>query len=207
MQFHFANLLTLRQASALQQEGVVLGFECAPTVSLGVRGNAKDLLWPREEWLKMGFAIEYADRGGQATIHNPGQLVIFPTLDVRPWGAKKFVDYLLKASQSFLAKRGVESLCRREDPGLYTDQGKIMSIGLRIKKGVAHHGIAINIRNDLTPFQGIRVCGKAAAPVAMLASEAPMPELFSSWAEEFKAQLTSTPISPNLSLEFTDVRS
>ncbi len=207
MQFHFAGLMTLRQASSFQTQGTVLGFECVPTVSLGVRGNSQDLLWPEEKWREMGFAVERADRGGQATIHNPGQLVIFPCLDVRPWGARNFVDSLIKTSQKFLLRRGVETSCRKSEPGLYTARGKIMSIGLRIHRGVAHHGIAINVRNDLEPFQGIRVCGKAAAPVDRLGQSEPLAALFSSWTEEFKAQLTSKPISTNLGFAISDVRS
>ncbi len=201
MQFQFLGQIPYEKAVYGQQVGVVSGFECPPVVSMGVRAGAQDLLNGEDYWRHQGFQICRTDRGGQATIHNPGQLVIFPTLDVRPWGARLFVDHLIIATRNFLQAHGLESHCRSGEPGLFTSQGKIMSVGLRIKKGVAYHGIAINLSNDLEPFTHIRVCGRVGVAMDRLADHgrvAPLPTLFASWTEAFTAQLTTRTFSPNL---------
>lgn len=207
MQFHFIGRTNYKDALAAQSSGVVLGFEPEPIVTLGIRATDADFLWDAARLAELGYSVERIDRGGQATIHNPGQLVIFPSLDVRPFGARQFVNLLIQSSRRFLLRYGIASACRKEAPGLYTERGKIMSIGLRIHRGIAYHGISINVRNDLSIYQSIRVCGVGAAQVDRMNVEQALSDLFLSWSEEFKAQLTSEPFSTNLVHEFTDVRS
>lgn len=205
----FLGLLSFAEAQAKQQEawaavrggnieGKILGFEVEPTVTLGARGGPEDVLWPEEEWRARGFAVAHADRGGHATLHNPGQLVIFPTLNIRTLGVRRFVDLLSEVSRTVLAEYGTRAYWNDKAPGLYTERGKIVSIGLRVRAGVSTHGIAINVRNDLAPFSGIRVCGRQGLAVDRLRTDVPLGEIFAAWAREFRAQLTTTANSHNL---------
>lgn len=213
MQSQYLGQLTYEAAVQAQKLGWVTGFESFPVVTLGLRARPLDLLRPEEFWEKEGFQVVHSDRGGQATIHNPGQLVIFPTLDVRPWGARQFVGHLIQATQNFLSRKGIESRCRSGEPGLFTAKGKIMSVGLRVKNGIVHHGLAINVANDLRPFAFIRVCGRESAALDRLVEYGvtdPLADLFSDWVQAFMAevarqpQLTKSAFSPNLC---TDARS
>jgi len=207
--FTYCGLISFQQAQELQMQtwlevrhgrspDTILGFELEPTVTLGARGGEEDILWLEQRWREQGFTIARAERGGQATLHNPGQLVIFPTVNIRKLGVKKFVCVLSDVTREFLRQHGTMAKWMDADPGLYTDRGKIMSLGLRVKAGIVTHGIAINVHNDLAPFSGIRVCGRQGVRVDKLHTERPLSELFSSWAGLFKAQLTRPSISHNL---------
>lgn len=185
-------------AAALEaaRPGTVLGFEPDPVVTLGHRADLKSaFLWPAARFEELGFAILPTDRGGEATIHSPGQLVIFPALDVRPVGVRRFVGLLESATRRWLTRFQVEATWNPCEPGLYTREGKVVSIGLRVQKGIVRHGLAINVRNDLKVFSGIRVCGKASQKMAFVPTEQPLDELFLSWAEDFRRQLTSGAVS------------
>lgn len=213
MQSQYLGQVAYEDAIRAQKLGVIAGFESRPVVTLGLRAGPTDLIHGDAFWRERNYHVLPTDRGGQATIHNLGQLVIFPTLDVRPWGARLFVDHLMEATRIFLESQGLKAACRKGEPGLFTSRGKIMSVGLRIKNGVAHHGIAINVTNDLTPFAWIRVCGREGAPMDRLANYGAtesLPELFLQWLEAFycqvarQPQLTTAAFSPNLC---TDARS
>lgn len=196
--FHFGE-----QAQAETPLPAVVGFESEPTVSVGRRGGADDLLWSPKKWAEQGFVIHSAERGGQATIHNPGQLICFVSHDVRELGIRRYVCVLKKATERFLQQNGVATVWRDEAPGLYTSLGKIMSLGLRVHGGRTFHGLAINVHNDLAPFCGIRVCGLQNASVDRLKTEKSLENLFIEWVAEYKALLTSTAISKNLEPDFS----
>lgn len=107
--------------------------------------------------------IVQTDRGGQVTYHGPGQLIIYPLIDLRRnnLGVKKFVNLLEKTVVDTLADYGISAHARDDAPGIYiTDSGaKICSLGLRIKKGCSYHGLALNITTDLSYFKRINPCG------------------------------------------------
>lgn len=169
--------------------GVILGFECEPVITLGVRGSESDLEAAPEALKARGFAIQRVDRGGQATIHNPGQLVIFPIVDVHDLGARRWVSFLLRVTRLTLDSFGCESQCREGQPGLYTKKGKVASIGVRFRRGVSTHGVAVNIHNELTDFGFIRACGIRQAPVDQLGGSFRVEEVFSRWLEIFLKEL------------------
>jgi lipoate-protein ligase B len=170
-------------------EGVILGFECEPVITLGVRGSESDLEASPEALNARGFAIERVDRGGQATVHNPGQLVIFPIVPVRDLGARHWVNFLLRVTRLTLSSFGCESECREGQPGLYTKKGKVASIGVRFRQGVSTHGVAINVHNELSDFGFIRACGIRRAPVDQLGGSFRVDEVFSRWLEIFSKEL------------------
>lgn len=172
--------------------GTVIGFESEPVVTLGVRGEKGDLCLSESEFESRGFKVYHIDRGGQATLHNPGQLVIFPVLHVKTFGVRAWIDLLLKVSAATLEEFGKKSQCRPGSPGLYTDQGKIASIGVRIRHGISTHGIAINVCNDLSPFAGIRACGVTNASMDRLGENIAPEAVFSSWRKYFQNASTLT---------------
>lgn len=142
---------------------VVLGFEYYPVITLGKRAEAQDeLLWKSEELQAQGFEVVETDRGGQATLHSPGQLVIYPLVPIRKLqiSVRDFVALLEEATIQWLSKYQIQAY-RKEDAGVFTDKGKIAFIGIRVENGITRHGISINVSNDLNLFGGIRACGKA----------------------------------------------
>ncbi|MBK2106669.1 lipoyl(octanoyl) transferase LipB [Francisella philomiragia] len=106
--------------------------------------------------------IVETDRGGQVTYHGPGQAVIYFLLDIKrnKLGAKKLVDIVEKACTNILQKHyNLNSHTIENAHGIYINNKKIASLGLRIKQGKSYHGIAINTKMDLTPFSYINPCG------------------------------------------------
>lgn len=105
--------------------------------------------------------IVQSDRGGQVTYHGPGQLVAYVLMDIkrRNLGIKTLVGLLEKVLIATLNEYGVPSVVRCGAPGVYIEDKKIASIGLRVKNGCTYHGIALNVDMDLAPFNAINPCG------------------------------------------------
>ncbi len=103
------------------------------------------------------------DRGGQVTYHGPGQLVVYPLIDIRRagLGVRDLVTALERAVIEYCASLGIEAECRKNAPGVYVAGKKVASVGLRIRRGASYHGLAFNVNMDLEPFQRINPCGYA----------------------------------------------
>ena len=101
------------------------------------------------------------DRGGEVTYHGPGQLVIYFLIDIKEikLGPKALVQKLQELISSILGHYDIKSSFIEGAPGVYVDDKKIASIGLRISQGKTYHGISINVDMDLTPFSFINPCG------------------------------------------------
>lgn len=101
------------------------------------------------------------DRGGQVTYHGPGQLIVYPLLDLSrvEMGPRRLVSTLEQAVIACLADFRIEAHAQRKAPGVYVGVRKIASIGLRIRRGCCYHGVAINVAMDLAPFSRINPCG------------------------------------------------
>ncbi len=118
-----------------------------------------------------GIALAYTDRGGDITYHGPGQIVVYILMDLqrRGWGPKRLVTALEQAVINLLADYRIGAERRVGAPGVYTAEGKIAALGLRVKQGRSYHGLALNINMDLTPFSRIDPCGYPGQPVTQLA--------------------------------------
>jgi lipoyl(octanoyl) transferase len=126
----------------------------------------------REHLLSPGdIPVVQIDRGGQVTYHGPGQLVIYPLLDLRrhALGVRQLVVALESAIIAYLAQLGIVAAGSREAPGVYVQGAKLASIGLRIRRGASYHGVALNVSLDLQPFDRINVCGFRGLGVTRLA--------------------------------------
>lgn len=101
------------------------------------------------------------NRGGQVTYHGPGQLMVYPLLDIQRRGldVRRMVQGIEQAVIDTLAGFGICAARRTGAPGVYVDDAKIASLGLRIERGCAYHGLAVNVAMDLEPFGRINPCG------------------------------------------------
>ena len=132
--------------------------------TLGTAANKAHVLDPKD------IPVYQSDRGGEVTYHGPGQLVIYFLLDFKKlnMGPKTLVETLQKFVQSILDEFDIESSLIAGAPGVYVDDKKIASIGLRISNGKTYHGISINIDMDLEPFSYINPCGYEGLKVVQL---------------------------------------
>jgi lipoyl(octanoyl) transferase len=161
----------------------LMGLEHKPVITLGKRANPTDDLQVDAETIKdLGYEIVESERGGQATLHNKGQLVIYPIISLREhgMGVKAYVDLLLEITRDILAIHNISSVVSEERPGLYTPNGKIAFVGIRVENGVSRHGISINVNNELADFALISSCGEKDAKFDQVQRHSPVPlrELF-----------------------------
>ena len=146
-----------------------------PVFTQGQAGKPEHLLLPGD------IPVVHVDRGGQVTYHGPGQVVLYPLLDVRRGkiGVRDLVTALENAVIDVLSHYGVSARAWPDAPGVYvmTEAGeaKIASLGLRIRRGASFHGVALNVDGDLTPFLRINPCGYAGMPMAKLADLVSLP--------------------------------
>jgi lipoyl(octanoyl) transferase len=139
-------------------------LEHPPVFTLGMNGKPEHLLAPGS------IPVISIDRGGQVTYHGPGQLVVYPLIDVRRsgLGVRQLVVGLENAVIEFCRERGVTAVGRRDAPGVYVENRKLGSIGLRVRRGCSYHGLSFNVAMDLEPFQRINPCGYAGLQVTDL---------------------------------------
>lgn len=139
-------------------------IEHNPVYTLGQAGKLEHILSPDN------IPIEKSDRGGQVTYHGPGQLVIYPLLNLRRLnlGVRELVSLLENSIINLLSTYHIVAEARRDAPGVYVKSAKIASIGLRIRRGYCYHGVAFNIAMDLNPFTGINPCGMSQLPITQL---------------------------------------
>jgi lipoyl(octanoyl) transferase len=125
-----------------------------------------------EHLLETGdIPVVQIDRGGQVTYHGPGQLMIYPLIDLRRagLGVRDLVTALEQSIVDLAAEYDIDAASRRDAPGVYVDGVKLASIGLRIRRGSSFHGMALNVDTDLEPFSRINPCGFKGLQVTSLA--------------------------------------
>jgi len=103
------------------------------------------------------------DRGGQITYHGPGQLIVYPLIDLRRFGmgVRNMISCLENTVIAMLDEHKIDAYARKDAPGVYCGEAKIASLGLRVKRGACYHGLSLNIDMDLQPFADINPCGYA----------------------------------------------
>jgi lipoyl(octanoyl) transferase len=123
--------------------------------TLGLNSKPEHLLAPGD------IPVIQIDRGGQVTYHGPGQLMIYPLIDLRRagLGVRDLVTALEQSVVDLAADYGIEAASRCDAPGVYIEGVKLASVGLRIRRGSSFHGMALNVDVDLEPFSRINPCG------------------------------------------------
>jgi lipoyl(octanoyl) transferase len=139
--------------------------EHPPVFTLGLNASREHLLAPGD------IPVVQIDRGGQVTYHGPGQLMIYPLLNLRrlKLGVRELVVALENAVISYAAEQGISAEGSRKAPGVYVGGAKLASVGLRIRRGACYHGMALNVSLDPQPFERINVCGYKDLRVTRLA--------------------------------------
>ena len=146
-------VFTSNRAASTQDEIWITEHEAIYTVGL----NRKDFNNP----LRTDIAVLPVDRGGKITYHGRGQLIIYPLIDLERYQLtiRTFVTLIEKSIVSFLSRRNIKASAKIEAPGVYIENKKIASLGLRIKNHASYHGLSMNIDMDLSPFEAIDPCG------------------------------------------------
>ena len=144
---------TDRRDAATPDELWVLEHD--PVFTLGMNADAVHLLDPGD------IPVVKVDRGGQVTYHGPGQLVVYPLIDLRRagLGVRDLVTALEQAVITTAARFGIPAATRPGAPGVYVDGAKLASVGIRVRRGASYHGVSVNVDMDLGPFGRINPCG------------------------------------------------
>ena len=171
-----------REATALQERlrervqagrlpDLLLLLEHPPVYSLGRRSQPADLPLPDAFLQDRGIDVVRTERGGKLTYHGPGQLVGYPVMHVP--NVRAFVETMERAIVDALGAAGLEAGVRagREYTGVWTGDRKIASIGIHVSRRVSIHGFAVNVENDLAPFDWVTACGLPGVRMTSLREE------------------------------------
>jgi lipoate-protein ligase B len=165
-----------RRQGRLERDLLIL-IEHPPVFTLGRRGGIENLLVSQAFLAEEGIAVVPIERGGDITYHGPGQLVVYPIVDLNQSGFKvvDFVAALEHAMVRTAAGWGVDASGDTSRRGAWVAGRKLGSIGITVRRGISFHGLALNVHTDLTPFQWINPCGMQSCRMTTLAGEAGQP--------------------------------
>jgi lipoyl(octanoyl) transferase len=162
---------TRRQADELPD--VLLLVEHPPVYTRGRRSRDDDLPFAPEWYAEQGIDVVPVRRGGQLTYHGPGQLVGYPIMRI-----EDTVAYLRTMEEALVAALGDEGIVARNRPedgfdytGVWVQERKIASLGVHVSRGVTTHGFAVNVDNDMRPFEWAVACGLHGVRMTSLADE------------------------------------
>jgi lipoyl(octanoyl) transferase len=195
IEYREATMLQERLRARRQQDqcdDVLLLLEHPPVYTRGRRSEPGELPMGEQWYRSQGIDVVDTDRGGRLTYHGPGQLVGYPIVRVQDVVA--YVRTIERALVAALADEGVEAHARAaEGPdftGVWVDERKIGSIGVHVSRGVATHGFAVNVENDLQPFEWVVPCGLEGVRMTSLSKElrAPAPGLMPGFREKTAAR-------------------
>jgi lipoyl(octanoyl) transferase len=167
-----------REVEAARNDGripdVLLLLEHAPVYTKGRRSTPDELPMGEDWYRRQGIDVVETDRGGRVTYHGPGQLVGYPIVSLRPYrnDVHEYIRRMERVIISALGDLGVEAKLVDGLTGVWTpERRKIGSIGVHVSRGITTHGFAINVNNDLQPFEWIVPCGIEACRMSSLSRE------------------------------------
>lgn len=172
----YAEALALQKKLAADKAGgeprdFLILVEHPPVVTLGRSSKPANVLLPRAELARRGIEVFDVERGGDVTLHGPGQLVGYPIVDLRRagLGVTDYMRFLEGVVIGTLGGFGVEAFARKGLTGVWTGRGKIAAIGVAVRRWVSFHGFALNVSIDLSLFDVIVPCGLAGERVTSMA--------------------------------------
>ena len=181
---------------------VLLLLQHPPVITMGKSGKAHNVLDPRAIREK-NIKVIFTDRGGDVTYHGPGQLVIYPILNLRLHGLN-VPDYVWKLEEMvirLLALYGIEAARVEKMRGVWVGKEKIAALGVHLSRWISKHGLALNVNTNLDPFDLINPCGtgrRATSMARILGRELPVEEVESlmiqSFAEVFGVSISREPM-------------
>jgi len=166
-----------RQLEGRRQRGevpdVLLLLEHPPVYTRGRRSQPQELPMGAEWYEAQGIEVRDTDRGGLVTYHGPGQLVAYPIVHLGAYGddVLMYVRGLERTMIESLGEHGVSARTIEGLTGVWVDRRKIGSIGLHVSRGVTTHGLAVNVNNDLQPFEWVVPCGIEGVAMTSLSRE------------------------------------
>lgn len=163
----------LESVAAGAAPDTLLFVEHPPVLTLGASFHEENLLLPLAEYERRGIAVERTGRGGDVTYHGPKQLVAYPIFDLNPHG-KDLHQWLRDLEGTVvrtLAAFGLEGYRFPPNTGVWVREKKVAAIGIKVRRWVSMHGIALNCDNDLSPFGLIVPCGIRSHGVTSLSAE------------------------------------
>ena len=177
--------------------------EHEPVFTLGQAGKPEHVLAPGE------IPVLHVDRGGQVTYHGPGQLVVYPLLDLRRLkiGVRDYVCRIEQALIDTLDEWNILGQRRDGAPGVYVGAAKVAALGIRVRRGCTFHGLSFNVAMDLEPFHRINPCGYQGLQVTSVLDlggpsgmQAVKPVLLAQLARQFGLTLQPLDALPDLTL-------
>jgi lipoyl(octanoyl) transferase len=170
--FHFTQLLSYDKYLSFQEKARKKRMECIfflehpPTITAGTSFEDKNLLYSKDFLYQNGIQIYYTKRGGDFTAHEPGQVVVYPHIDLKKRNIS-VIDFIgffrLSIGESVHETWNLSLIDKKESPGLYLENApekKLVSFGIYFKSFFTSFGASINIDNTLETFQRINPCGK-----------------------------------------------
>jgi lipoyl(octanoyl) transferase len=137
-----------------------------PVVSIGRNAKDSNIIVPEDYIRKKGYDIVRTNRGGDVTIHEPGQMIVYFVMPLKRKSVKDFVSYAISTVSTFLKESyGINALYRDGQPGLWVNESKICALGFDLTKRVSMHGLALNLCNSMEGFSFINPCGIKCCPV------------------------------------------
>lgn len=151
----------------------LLLLEHEPVITLGQNADPTHLLFPLSSYEERGIAVRQSERGGEVTYHGPGHLVMYPIIALRERGItlRQHIRALEGALIAACAAYRVKAERRDGAPGCWVGERKIGAVGVRVERGVAWHGLALNVGRDVAAFEMINPCGHAGVVSTSIALE------------------------------------
>lgn len=191
----FDSMVADKKGGKSPQEEYILFLEHLPVLTLGRHGHAENLV-NEEEMRNRGIECIRIERGGDITYHGPGQLVVYPIIDLERHhlGIKSYINLLEEAVIRTIADYGILGERVEGATGVWIDKGKpterkICAIGVKCSRYVSMHGLALNVNTDLSAFNLINPCGFTDKGVTSIARELGKPVDFSEVAHKLEANL------------------
>lgn len=172
-------------------EDALLLLAHPPTFTVGKSGKLENLLLTKEELASKGISLFFIDRGGDITYHGPGQLVVYPIIDLKNRGKDiyQYIHCLEEVAIRTLASLSIEAQRDEKHIGVWVGDEKIAAIGVRIKKWITMHGLALNVNPNLEHFSYINPCGildRGVTSIAgLLCREVPMETVVKELVKQF----------------------
>ena len=171
------------RVDGLLDKDLILCLEHPPVFTLGRRGGLENLKVPQTFLDSRGIEVIHVERGGDITYHGPGQLILYPIVDLKNSGCKvvDFVQHLEEMMIRILSHWGLQGERNSLNRGVWIGRAKIGSIGIAVRRGVSFHGLALNVNTELEPFGWVNPCGLTGVMVTsikkILGKEIPMDEV------------------------------
>jgi len=166
------SLVAARKNGIIDRD-IVLFLEHHPVFTLGRRGGLDGLMVSESFLEKERITVVHVERGGDITFHGPGQLVVYPIIDLRAagLGVADYVTALEEVMIRTAADFGVKAEQNPKNRGVWIGNNKLGSIGVAVRRGVSFHGLALNVNTSLTPFSWIHPCGLSGIGMTSLGRE------------------------------------